>query len=447
MTTWLLTAHHWFCPPDYLQHNYTTARRHEMEEELSCSSYFHLERDLKSTLAPAPIENTRDEEMEIRKRRKMISKAKLSKINKETTIRAEQRLLLRNNSIRKIQVAWRKYFQYHEQIKHSQQIIYQWIRKWIQRKNSQKRFQSVKLIQKTWKSYRLKKEQKALQKFLQNGQWKLKTSHLVFGMILGHLTRLKMRNSPTINKARLSLRDAWTVLEGLITDANQSEQNMTVDQLIFISVHSPQSMNNMKSIDWPFARMFVKEVLVSRGIIWKQMIACRKWCRLPVPGYWYYPVANVPKLKAQVSHEGVAVTELAVKISETRFENEFETSTSSHAKEKDKRPSNPQSLLELLKAKAKSGTDHRAKLLPEETLLGTQTIDNQKIKDSYSQRPATAPSPHSQPPPVASVAPMISAPKRKKTNSSKPYLQIDLISADKLAPVKGKVNCICNFLI
>jgi hypothetical protein len=419
-------------------HNSATARRDKMEEEMASSSYFHLERDPASTLTHATLtEIARDDD--VRKRRKMISKAKLSKINKETTIRAEQRLFLRNNSIKKIQLAWRNYLRYQQQIKSSQQFIYLWIRHWIERKKYQKRFKSVKLIQDRWRLYRLEKEQKALQKFSQDGKWELRTSHLVFGLILGYLTRSRMRNSQIITKARLSLRDAWTVLEGLITDANKSEQKMTIDQLIYISLHSPQSMSNLKSIDWPFARMFVKEVLVSRGIIWKQMIACRRWSRLPVPGYWYYPVATIPKLKTQASHDEMPakVSESGVKISETTFENKLEISNS-HPQEKEKRSSNPQSLLELLKAKAKN--DPNSKFLPEDALQGTQTIESQRAKDSYSKRPATAPSVHTQPPPVAQVAPMVSAPKRRKTNSSKPHLQIDLISADKLVPVKGKVR-------
>ena len=425
-----------------------------MEEELCSTSYFHIER----SAATSPLTNThtpilpitdrdhevnetqtheKNEKNEIRFKRKMIRKIKLSKLNQETSIQlAEQRLFLRNYSIKKIQFTWRKYFQ----IKQSKEKISIWIYERIQKKLQQKRMRSVNLIQRQWKLFQLKIQQKLLQNFLQNGKWNVHKSHLVFGLILGYLTRLRMRKSVVIMKARLSLRDAWTVLEGLITDvANQTDgSSLTVEKLIFISLHSPQSMNSMKSIDWPFARMFIKEVLVSRGIIWKQMIACRRWCRSPPPGYWYYPVENVSKpMRTQVSSERVSVADSVVKISESNFENDVETSSNLQAKEKDQRPSNPQSLLELLKAKAKNGIDSRTKPASEEAL---QTIENQRVKDSYSQRPATAPSIHTQPPPVASVAPMVSAPKRKQTNNLKPYLQIDLISADKLAPVKGKVN-------
>jgi hypothetical protein len=110
-----------------------------------------------------------------------------------------------------------------------------------------------------------------------------------------------------------------------------------------------------------------------------------------------------------------------------------------------KRASNPQSLSEILKAKEKIAFDPRTKLLNErveESVLGGQTIEAQRVREvSYSQRPATAPSQTTiQPPPSVTIAPMISAPRRRKLNPSKPHLQLDLISAEKLVPVKGKVS-------
>jgi hypothetical protein len=418
-----------------------------MEEELSSSSYFHLDNyRLVDHIPPATIVTLPplttspqdvEEEKDIKRIRRSIQKKKLSKITKESTTRAAQRIWIRNNSIRKIQFTWRRYHKTQQLRMRSQLQIQRWIIFWMKVKQINKMNQKAALIQQRWRSYRFDQEQKSLLRFSQGGKWQPKVSHLVLGLILGHLTRSRMKD-PLVTKSYLSLRDAWTVLEGLVTD-------MTVEKLIFLSVHnSPQQvMNQLKTIDWPFARMFIKQVLVSRGVIWDHMIGCRRWSRLPSPGHWYFPQQQqIHSTKLILRKESGG---MGRQLRETNSGSELcDTPSDVQIKQ---RPSNPQSLSEILKAKEKVAFDPRTKLLMnerlEETPLGGQTIETQRARErdgSYSQRPATAPSQTMiQPPPSVTIAPMISMPKRRKVNPLKPHLQLDLISADKLVPVKGKV--------
>lgn len=415
-----------------------------MEEELSSSSYFHLDhssilqteffhhsREAHNSVCDSQTsEQHQEKESDLQHRnlkiqRKRLQKERLSKMTKESTLRAEKRILLRNSSIRKIQLAWRVHTEYQKKKNQSHRQIHRWFKYWIDQRRRKKLNCLALKIQQTWKIHRFDQEQKITRHFSQNGRWSTETSNSVFGLILGYLVRARMRKSPIIAQARRSLSDAWTVLEGLVSDVNSSTQKITIDQMIFILTHNPQAMNNHKTVDWHFARMFIKEVLSSRGIIWDQMIGRRLWSPLPRPGYYYYRSKEKTRMSKPLSGETPQLKETSKLTKESQ--------------EKEKRPSNPQSLANLLKAK---GKDPR-KSINERAEVIHQATESHKARDrdlSYAQRPATAPAHTTNPQPShAAISPMISTPKRRKVNPLKPHLQIDVISADKLAPVKGKV--------
>ena len=279
-------------------------------------------------------------ESNVRRRR---AKQRIAMMTQESSELAEKRLRTRDVSIRKIQRCWlgycsrRDFIVLHKLLLHYQLLSLYTRKKYVQRKCF------AQQIQHWWRDHLRWRRERALRRFTQDGKWTKHQADLVFALLLGYRLRRKMKTCPHVLTSKRSLEDAWKVLEGIAQDAcaigtSDPPRSTTTEKPLEVSAHDiihvsitcargvvcPTSFNvdgarlfrlwncgvSMR-IDWPFARMFAKQVLSSRQQIWDDVIGSSSFYLSPPPGYWHVvyhpPGEEVTSRKAHMSTDSPSV--------------------------------------------------------------------------------------------------------------------------------------------
>jgi hypothetical protein len=306
-----------------------------MENELESSSfmvshvdnYLHLRDDSQSNYRGNEVNSTENDitapaatTLLTRggmKAKKNKLKQRLAKMTQESSILAEKRLQKRDASIRKIQKCWQTYSSHRDLVLLNKLVVHYQLLSLYTRKKYVERKERAVCIQHWWRSYLDKQQARLLANYTQDSKWTVRQSDLIFALVLGYRLRKQMKMCSAIVSARASLKDAWQVLEGMAQDACSAGQaapsatsvpsEVSPHDIIKVSLISSSGSTVSPTsfgadgarlfrvwncgvtykIDWPFARMFAKQVLSSREVIWKNTVGSSVWCSFPPPGYWH----------------------------------------------------------------------------------------------------------------------------------------------------------------
>lgn len=427
-------------------------------------------------------------------------KERLAKMTQESSILATKRLQKRNASILKIQKCWQKYCSHRDFVLLNKLLLhYQLLSLYTRRKYIERRGRAM-YIQHWWRACLDRQQAKLIANFTQQNRWTIRQSNLVLALLLGYRLRKLMKLCPAIVSARSSMKDAWQVLEGLAQDActaGQSASNplapseVSPYDIIKVSLVSGSDSNVLPTsfgvdgprlfrvwncgvaykIDWPFARIFAKQVLSSRQVIWKYTVEFSKWCSFPPPGYWHVRYWHQQEMEHGVAHRTEKntgsskltlvkkkATELSVDISSREMGGNDMASSHPNPKQP-----HVQSLGSIL-TRNRRQKQRRPKQFSEsddgsDAVLTVKSIqlsagDEKPIAPmrgsllgSISGAPGTLSRPHTAPMSYKESAMTVPVPpvsKRKSGYGPRPHLQICVTMAEKLPATRKRVRIVLS---